>query len=283
MRRTVITLLAVVALTGCGGGPMVTGAPPAPTPYAGPMSLPVDHADEASVAKRSGAAGRSLECDGAPFQGGSADYNDGLASVQHSGKEALRDLFTSEGLATTLPDEGYRVERADGRRVLFSYDVAKRTRIAFIASDAIKDYTHHTGWGIESWAQCDPAEFPESVTKSLGIDVWQDASGARIPVSRIQSFKGAEHCNWQDVTFLQVDSDGTPVEYVRDPHGTLKDSLPSAYEGSARLPDTATDTGLRNEGRQLWLGPDRAAYLVRLDDHADVERWPAAERFIGCD
>ncbi|MEO6471611.1 MAG: hypothetical protein ABIR57_06960 [Aeromicrobium sp.] len=282
MRRTVISLLVLVALTGCGGGPMVSGALPAPTPYGGPMSVPVDDADEANVAERSGAAGRSLECDGKPYRGGIADYSDGLVSVQDSGKDALQDVFTSEGFANTLPDNGYRVERTDGGRVLYSYDVAKHTKIAFIASDAIKDYKHQTGWGIESWAQCDPAEFPESVTRTLGIDVWQDASGARVPISRVQSFKGAEHCNWEDVTFLRVVMSGTTVEYVRDPYGTLEDSLPSAYDGSATLPDRATDTGLRHAGRQLWLGPDRAAYLVNLDDNAEVERWPAAERSIGC-
>lgn len=33
------------------------------------------------------------------------------------------------------------------------------------------------GAGIESWAQCDLAELPSSVTEALGIEVWEDTSG----------------------------------------------------------------------------------------------------------
>ncbi len=275
MRRTVIVVLALVTLAACGNAPLVkSGAPPA-TPYAGPMSAPMDFADEASVMERSGAAGRALECDGEPYEGGSGNYDTGLESVQETAKGALENVF--QEFANTLPGEGYRIERTDDGRVLFSYDVSKRTKIAFIAADGIKDYNHHTGWGIESWAQCDPAEFPESVTKALGIEVWQDPSGARVPVSRIQSSKGAAHCDWEDVTFLLYKK----IAYVRDPRGTLGDILPS-YDGSAKLPATATDTKLEHYGRRLWIGPDRAAYLVRVDDSGDVERWPAAERHIGC-
>lgn len=279
MRHTMIAVLAVAALTACGNQPLVMGGSPGGVPYAGPMSVPIDHADEAGVLKRSGAAGLALECDGEPYQGGAGDYDSGLESVQDSAEAAVKNLFKEEGLSSTLPDEGYRVERKDGGRVLFSYDVTKRTRIAFIASDSIEDYKHHTGWGVEAWAQCDPAEFPETVTKALGIDIWHDALGARVPVSRVQSFKGAAHCDWQDITFLLYEK----VEYVRDPRGTFNDILASAYDDSATLPADAIDTKLEHDGRRLWIGPDLAAYLVNLDDSADVQRWPAAERPIGCD
>jgi hypothetical protein len=49
------------------------------------------------------------------------------------------------------------------------------------------------------------------------------------------------------------------------------------------IPEVATDTGLRRDGGQLWIGPNKeAAYLVSLDDAQDVERWPAAKQPIGC-
>jgi hypothetical protein len=49
------------------------------------------------------------------------------------------------------------------------------------------------------------------------------------------------------------------------------------------IPEGATDTRLRHDGRQLWIGPDEeAAYLVSLDDAQDVERLPAAKQPIRC-
>ena len=59
--------------------------------------------------------------------------------------------------------------------------------------------------------------------------------------------------------------------------------LHTTFSSKAELPADATDTGLRRDGRQLWIGPDeKAAYLVGVDDPADVERWPAAKQPIRC-
>lgn len=282
MSRSFIAVASMLLLAGCGGSsPMVSKGDPVPAPYAGPMSLPMTGSDEAPVAERAGAAVKALECDGKPHEGGGADYDSGLASVQDDATKALENLFDEDGFGATLPDEGYRIERKDGDRVLFSYDVDQRSKIAFIAYDRITDFNHDTGWGIESWAQCDPSELPDSVTDALNIGIWTDSSGERVPETTVTSFKGAEHCGWQDITFV-IHADET--EYVRDVQGELEKSLLTTFDGSADVPEDATNTGLRHDRREMWVVPAKdAAFLVSLDDADDVERWPAAKQRIGCD
>jgi hypothetical protein len=261
---------------------MVVHGDPAPSPYDGPMSLPRDHGDEATVLERSGAAGRALECSGDPYAGGGASYDSGLESVQTSAAAALSNLFEADYVGD-VPKDGYRVEREDDGRVLLSYDVGAQTKTAFIVSDNIKDFNGDKGWGVEAWAECDLSEFPAKVTDTLGIDVWEDASERRVPVTRIRSFQGAEHCDWQDITFLHLGPDRDGDEYVRDPRGELAELLRTTYDGSATLPTDATNTGFRRDGRELWLDANHdAAYLVSLKDAKDVERWPASDEPIAC-
>jgi hypothetical protein len=286
MRRVpaVGVVLGAVAmlLSGCGSEPAAVIGEPGTSQYDGPMSLPVDHSDEATVAERSGAAGRALECDGDPYGGGGADYDSGLASTQGSATEALENLFAKD-LFWSVPKDGYRVERSDDGRVLLSYDVDGRTRVAFIAADDIRDWKDRTGWGIEAWAQCDPAELPAEVSDALGIGVWTDASGARVPVTTIRSFQGAEHCDWQDITFLELGPESASEEYLRDTTGELANYLDTTFRDDAVLPKSATNTGFRRDGRELWVVPTKeAAYLVSVVDPADVERWPGSEKGLGC-
>ncbi len=121
------------------------------------------------------------------------------------------------------------------------------------------------------------------MTDDLGIQVWEDSSGQRAPGTRIQSFQGAEHCDWQDITFLHLGRGSGTDEYVRDRHGELGGFLPASYDGAAPLPHNATNTGLHRDGRELWLASTHdAAYLVSLDDSDDIERWPASKQPIGC-
>src|SRR5689334_22754027 len=128
MRSVVAVGALAVLLTGCGSGPsVVIGGPEPKAAYDGPMTLPLDYSDDAGVAARSGAAGRALECDGTPFDGGGADYDSGLATTQSSAESALSNLFEEDSPAYP-PHDGYRVERRDDGRVLFSYDVDGRTK-----------------------------------------------------------------------------------------------------------------------------------------------------------
>jgi hypothetical protein len=96
MRSALAVGALLLLLAGCGSGPVVVEGEPGTSPYDGPMSLPIDHADEASIEDRSGAAGRALECAGEPFLGGGADYDSGLASAQGSADTALANLFAED-------------------------------------------------------------------------------------------------------------------------------------------------------------------------------------------
>lgn len=275
--------LAAVALAGCGQGVVAGTAPdPGVAPYDGPMHVPVTHQDHASVRERSGAAARALECEHEPYLGGTGDYDSGLTTVQGAPEDALADFFAEEWFSS-LPAEGYRVEREDDGRVLLSYDVAGRTRVAFVVADGTRDFTGDVGWGVETWAQCDPAELPAEVTDGLGIGVWHDESGARVPVTRVRSGPGPEHCDWQDITFLDLGTGRDTRQFLRDVDGELADLLVTTFDPDATLPRDARDTGLSREGRHLWLAADgTAAYLVDTDDPDHVERWPASAEPIAC-
>ncbi len=286
MRSALLSFTVVALLGGCASTSTaeVAGEPIPDGAYTGPMSLEQDYSDNATPLERSGAAGLALECDGAAYNGGGGDYVDGgLESVQDSAQQAVENWLDNEAWFYEVPETGYRVERDDGDRVLLSYDVDQSTLVAFIAADGIRDYNDDEGWGVESWAACDPAELPASVTDALGIGVWEDAAGRRLPVTRVQSYQGPEHCDWQEITFLLLGPGEDQDEYVRDPNGELTRWLQTTYDPTAELPANATDTGLHREGRQLWLGSDgRAAYLVSNSDPDDVERWPAARQPITC-
>ena len=281
--RALSSALAVLALAACGTEvPAVSGGIPAGA-YDGPMVVPVDHGDRATVLQRSGAAGRALECRFEPYAGGSGDYVDsGLESVQEDPEAALENWLTEEFVQ--LPHDGYRTEREDDGRVLLSYDVDGDTKIAVIAADGITDWNGDQGWGVETWAQCDPAELPSAVTEGLGVGVWRTPSGEPVPVTRIHSTAGPEHCDWQDIVFLTLGGEQRDQLFLRDTSGKLQQWLTTTYDGEATLPEDATDAGLERDGRHLWLGRDgTAAYLVSTDDPQDVERWPAERTPIGCD
>ena len=99
----------------------------------------------------------------------------------------------------------------------------------------------------------------------------------------VQSFQGAEHCSWTDITFLLVGRGQAADWYVRDDGGEFSELLRTTFASKATLPESATDTGLRRDGRRLWVVPDKeAAYLASLDDAEKVERWPAAKQPIRC-
>jgi hypothetical protein len=262
--------IAAVLVAGCGSVVVDRGRSATP-PYDGPLDA--------------GAAVGALECDGkTPYRRGEGVYDDGLAKVQDRAEEALDDYMRESGLSFFAPSAGYAVEREQDGRVLFSYDVDGRTKVSTFATDGVRDWRGKEGWGVRAWAQCDPSEFPADVTNDLNIGVWEDESGRRVPVTRIQSFQGAEHCSWTDITFLLVGPEKTADWYVRDTSGgDFSGLLRATFANVDRPPEGATDTGLRRDGRQLWIGPDKeAAYLVSIDDAQDVERWPAAKQRIGC-
>lgn len=282
MTVAVALVTATTLLAGCGDQTSVASDGSVASPYQGPLVLPQDFGDRATAEERSGAAGRAVECVYPVGNGGSGDYDSGLASVQDDPEAALENWLEEEGAwFSGLPDQDYRVERDDGDRVMFSYDLVDKSKAVVIVSDGVHDWNDHTGWGVESWAQCDPAELPAELTEARGIGVWTDRSGVRVPTTVIQSYDGAEHCDWHDIVFLQLGTWEDGEQYLRDTEGVLSRSLRSTYDDAVPLPARAEDTGWRRDGRELWLTPD-AAYLVSVDDPDDVERWPRGRERIAC-
>jgi hypothetical protein len=122
---------------------------------------------------------------------------------------------------------------------------------------------------------------PDEFTDAAGLQIWEDDKGHRVSTTIVSSFQGAEHCDWQHITFLTLGSD-PKLQYVRDVDGEFGDLLDGSYDGSASLPANAVDLGFSREGRRLWLVEGEAAYLVNVQDPADVERWPVAIERILC-
>ncbi len=81
-----------------------------------------------------------------PVRRGRCRLLSGLASVQSSATRALENLLEEEELGTRLPATGYRVERKDDRRILLSYDVDGRTKIAFVVANDLHDLHDVERW-----------------------------------------------------------------------------------------------------------------------------------------
>ncbi|MER5911312.1 hypothetical protein ABT124_12595 [Streptomyces sp. NPDC001982] len=277
-----VTVLAAVTAVACGDGGrqdlVVEGTPPA-APYRGPLYVPTEFRDENTPeAERaaSGAAGRALECDGEIYQGDGPDgwsRRDGGATPEE-GLNLWFDMFEPG-----LPEQGYRVEREEADRVLYSYDVGGRTKVAVVVA---KDQKERPGWGPETSASCDPAELPASFTDHQSYEIWTDRAGRRAPVAEISSYPGAEHCDWQRAHFLHLGRGQDERSYARDPDGVLDADvmLTAPYDGDVRMPAGAHDTGYRYGERQLWLTDDRSTAYVRT--HDGVEAWPLVKQGLGC-
>ncbi|MFH8798512.1 hypothetical protein ACH4F6_02755 [Streptomyces sp. NPDC017936] len=280
-RFVVVTVLAAVTAVACGRGSgpdaVVEGTPPA-TPYGGRLDVPTEFRDESTqqaLRLASGAAGRALECDGEIYEGAGPDgwsRRDGGDSPEE-GLELYFDLSDPE-----VPRHGYRVERRSEGRVLYSYDVGGRTKVAVVVAH---DQEDRPGWGPETTASCDPAELPARFTDSSRYEIWTDGDGRRQPVARIHTSAGAEHCGWQSASFLALGGGADGRTYVRDPDGVLDPGMLDApYDGDVRMPAGAHDTGYRYRDRQLWLTDDRATAYVRTPD--GVEAWPSVKDGVGC-
>jgi immunoglobulin-like protein involved in spore germination len=130
---------------------------------------------------------------------------------------------------------------------------------------------------------------------------WVDGNGVPLPDGSPDAagtvlfvFRGAEHCQWQSVTFMHI---GWPVgtvsnypdqwrQYVRDPEGLFDDgALHVGYLSDTSLPSDAADTGYQRGPWRLWVSPsqaDDAIFVVNTDTGA-VERWGRSTPPILCD
>jgi len=258
---------------------VVSGHPPA-APYRGPLHVPYRDTDgrddPASLKAASGAAGLALECAGDLYSGGSGDpWSEGDGGKSPEG--GLKAYFSIE--QPDVPRYGYRVERRDAQRVLFSFDVGGRTKVAVIVA---RDQPQRPGWGPETSAACDPAELPASFTDEGPYEIWSDRAGHRVPVTKVNSAAGPAHCDWQQAHFLELDRAAAGGRlYARDPKDVLPPgTLTSRYDGDATLPADARDTGYHWHDEELWTSADASKVYVRTSD--GVEAWPAVTRGHGC-
>ena len=137
MRIVIFIALAAVLLAGCGSK-VVDRSGSATPPYEGRLEA--------------GAAVGALECDGeTPYKRDEGVYDDGLATVQESAEAALDDYMRESGLSFSVPSDAYAVEREQDGRVLFSYDVEGRTKVAIFAADDVRDWNRDEGWGVRTW------------------------------------------------------------------------------------------------------------------------------------
>ncbi|MDO0909640.1 hypothetical protein QQM39_01820 [Streptomyces sp. DT2A-34] len=282
MRRglVAVAVLVATAAVGCGAeeeSAVVEGTPPA-KPYDGPLYVPVRNLDEdgpRATRIESGAAGRALECDGEVYSGGGSEtWSEGDGgSTPEEGLTAYFDIEQPD-----VPRSGYRVEREENGRVLFSYDVDGRTKVAVVVAE---DRKERPGWGPETSASCDPAELPESFTATQEYEIWSDGDSRRVPITEISSSAGSAHCDWQKAHFLELGTYRDRKLYARDPDGVLDPGmLNAAYDGDVPMPGDAHDTGYRLGDRRLWLTDDMSTAYVRTPD--GVEAWPRVKDGAGC-
>ena len=280
-RLAATTVLVASAAVACGSEKaqdlVVAGTPPV-APYSGPLHVPAKNLDEDSARAtriESGAAGRALECDGEIYSGGGSEpwsKGDGGATPE----EGLEAYFEIE--QPDVPRQGYRVEREEQDRVLYSFDVGGRTKVAVIVA---KDQKNRPGWGPETSASCDPSELPASFTDKQWYEIWTDRQGKRVPITKLNSSVGPEHCDWQKAHFLSLGEGRNGRLYARDPDRVLpQDMLASPYDGDVRMPAGAHDTGYRFHDWQLWLTDDPSKAYVRTPD--GDEAWPRVQDGFGC-
>lgn len=110
---------------------------------------------------------------------------------------------------------------------------------------------------------------------------WTTADGCLVRIDVLADRPGPAHCGFQAARVITTGipigahyTDVSSATYVRDPANVFGDAVTaSGFHPHAKLPEGAVDTGLRQRGTQLWVGPaDRSAiYLVA---GASVERWP---------
>ena len=130
---------------------------------------------------------------------------------------------------------------------------------------------------------------------------WVGPSGERVGTDyrsdegfTMDSYRGAEHCNWEAAVFLEVawppgsvfhagdDSSETSITrvYVRDPNDVF-DYDAGGFSSDAGLPYDAQSTGFKRGSWELWTSESSDGHIFLVSDDR-VERWPRSET-IGCD
>lgn len=265
--------LALLGMTLSACGDEVTTGEPATTAYEGPLHVTRDQA----VHPGAGAAGDVVECTtwGSGTFASTTPYGSGATADSPA---AALEVARSEAAFNGAWD-GLLVAREEADRVLYVVEVDGVVKQAVIVHDGpATDGAGGAGWYVESSAHCDEAELPASYADNVGLQVWRDSEGRIAPTTRIASYEGPEHCDWQSMTFLYLDEASNA--YVREPQADLGEFFRASYDDHAELPAGAVDTGYEHDGEHLWLAPDKGIAYVGTPD--DVEAWPRTRRSLGC-
>jgi len=264
--RTALIACILLFASTCGGGP-VSGPEEAAVPELDLYKQPV--ADAPDPADRAGAASDYVECTYGLSNGGwSMDFG---PSGSASNPEGALARFLDDGLFS-LPGKGYVIAGKAEGRMLYTYSVAGTPKVAVIVADGdAAELEGSDGWVVETFANCDPAEYDPSADEQLSVQVWLDGEGNRVPTSVVTSLQGAEHCGWESVTYLIYQD----RQYISDPRGVLDVPFVVPFDDDAELPADAVDTGYRQDDRQFWISADgTVAYLVGDES---VEAWPTPD------
>lgn len=267
----VLSLMLVAAVvTACADSTSTVGETTARS-YDGPLYL----SRSAAVHPRAGAAGNAVDCRtwGAGGFADAAVYNSGATG--DSPERALA-IARSERIFDGV-QEGLQVAKQEADRVLYVLEIDGVIKQAVILHDGpATDGAGGPGWYVESWARCDYSELPASFTDAIGLQIWTDAAGQLVPTTKVQSWRGAQHCDWESMTFLYIGDE----TYVRAPQPDLTAFFADAYRSHADLPRDAVATGFQRDGKQLWLAPDKSVAYVGTP--SDVEVWPRTVKQLGC-
>jgi hypothetical protein len=243
--------------------------------YDGPLHVTRADADHPGA----GAAGNVVECD-TWGDGGFSDAEVYAEGATADSPEQALEVARSEGLFLSVTMDDLDVAQREEDRVLSVLEVDGVVKQALIVRDGpATEGAGGRGWYLESWARCDFAELPRSFTDSLGLQIWTDAAGNPMPTTKIESWKGPEHCDWQAMTFLYLDQDETTT-FVRAPQPGLEEYFAEPFVEHAELPADAEDTGYRRDGHRLWISSDRQRAYVGTTD--DVEVWPRTVQALAC-
>ena len=205
--RSVIAVVIALSCAGCGSASAVDGGRSTAPPYKGPLTAVLRSTRSSATA---------------PSPSFVRPASTTTASRRSSRAHRTHSTTTSRSPASATACRSRAIASSAATRAMpcsrTTSVIAPRSR-SYSRTGSVTG-TMTSGWGVVAWAQCDPAEFPAEVTDDLGIGVWEDASGRRVPVTRVLSRQGPEHCSWTDITFLLIGPDDHRADwYVRDATG----------------------------------------------------------------
>jgi hypothetical protein len=123
---------------------------------------PTDHVADHG-AQVPGRAREAVDCIGKPWLQGSGNDDSGPESVQDDARTAVDGWLKEEGalLPGVHVDEAARHDRA----VLFTWSEGGDRLGAFVVHQGMDGTDGHRGWGVASYAVCDPSFWPDAVAE----------------------------------------------------------------------------------------------------------------------